>query len=61
MVLMKYIKNKELKKEIKKLYPKKVRTIFYDKDMNFKRRLIINRHFFSYVKQYAKYYFDKQI
>ena len=61
MVLMKYVKNKELKKEIKKLYPKKVRTIFYDKDKNLKRSLIINRHFFSYVKQYAKYYFDKQI
>jgi D-aspartate ligase len=61
MVLMKYVKNKELKKEIKKLYHKKVRTIFYDKDKNLKRSLIINRQFFSYVKQYAKYYFDKQI
>lgn len=60
MVLMKYVKDKELKKEIKQLYPKAVKTLFYDKDMNFKRRLIVTRHFYSYVKQYSQHYFDKE-
>ena len=60
MVLMKYVKDANLKKEIKALYPSSVKTIFYDKDMNIKRRLIATRHFYSYVKQYAMYYFDKE-
>jgi D-aspartate ligase len=59
-VLMKYIKDKELKKEIKQLYPKAVRTLFYSKDRNIKRRLITARHFYSYVKQYSQHYFDKE-
>ena len=59
-VLLKYVKDKELKKEIKQLYPKAVRTLFYDKDMNIKRRMIATRHFYSYVKQYSQHYFDKE-
>ncbi|MBQ7124732.1 MAG: ATP-grasp domain-containing protein [Clostridia bacterium] len=62
IVLKKYVKNKALKKEILSLWKKKAlsRTLFCREDMSLKRMIRINRYFYSYCKNYAKYYFDKE-
>ena len=62
-VLMKYVKNAEIREEIKALYKaKKVeRTLFYKPDLSLRRRLILLRHFYSYVKVYRQYYFEKDM
>lgn len=60
-VLLKYVKNPELKKQIKKLWKNKSfeRTLFNPQDMSFKRRLIVYRYYLGYYKSYFKYFFDK--
>ena len=57
-VILKYLKNDKLKKEVKKLYhEKKVGNIlFYKKDFNIKRYIKIKYLFLSNYIRYKKYY-----
>ena len=55
-IIMKYVKNEEIKKTIKLLYKEhKVRNIlYYKKDMSLKRFIILKRK--NYTKKYKLYY-----
>ena len=57
-VIFKYVKNKELREKVKKLYhEKKVRNIlFYKKDFSFKRYFMIYLRTINYYNKYKKYY-----
>lgn len=60
-VLRRYVKNPAIRDEVTALYrAKKVeRTLFYKPDLSLRRRLVLLRHFYSYVKVYRQYYFEK--
>ncbi len=60
-VLLKYVKNPSIKKQIKRLWKSKSfeRTLFNPQDMSFKRRLTVYRYYLGYFKSYSKYFFDK--
>lgn len=62
-VLRKYVKAPAIREEIDRLYKaKKVeRTLFYKPDLSLRRRLVMLRHFYSYVKVYRQYYFEKEM
>ena len=59
--LLKYVKDPELKKEIKSLYAsKKVsKTLFNPADRNLRRNFAITKRYYSFIKAYGKYYFEK--
>ncbi|MBO4769879.1 MAG: ATP-grasp domain-containing protein [Clostridia bacterium] len=59
--LLKYVKNPELKKEIKSLYRKKkvCKTLFNPADRDLKRNLAITKRYYSFIKAYRKFYFEK--
>ncbi len=60
-VLMKYVKSPALREEIRRLWRegRVSRTLFCPGDLSLRRRLAINRYFYSYYKSYSRYYFDK--
>ncbi len=60
-VLMKYTENEELKREIKALWKKGTlyRTLFCREDKGLRRRAAVLRYYYSFYKNYRKYYFKK--
>ena len=62
-VLRKYVKAPAIREEVDRLYKaKKVeRTLFYKPDLSLRRRLVMLRHFYSYIKVYRQYYFEKEM
>ena len=58
-IINKYIKNNNLKNEIKKIIKNKkiVNPLKYNKDKNFKRALYLMYRDFNYIKTYKKYTF----
>jgi len=60
-VATKYIKNKEINSEVKKLIKdkKEVHTLIYDKDMSPMRWILINKLYLSKIKQYKDYFIEK--
>ena len=56
-VVRKYVKNEEIKKEIKKI--KSTTTLFYKKDMNLRRLLVLLRPYLAQYKNFHRYFFDK--
>ncbi|SDX05706.1 ATP-grasp domain-containing protein [Paenibacillus sp. CF384] len=62
MVLKRYITDPALSAEIEQHYKQKnvIRSIWYNKDMNMKRFISVSRYFFGHVRNYRRYYFDKE-
>lgn len=60
-VAKKYIKNKEVNKEVRELIKKKkvVHTLKYNKDTSLKRTIKIGRMYLSKIKQYMDYFVEK--
>ncbi len=58
ILLKKYVKNKEIRKKIKKL--KKYHTLLYKKDLSIKRRYVVYRNYISKIKYFPKYYIEKK-
>jgi D-aspartate ligase len=61
-VLRKYVTEPALAAEIKGLYKEKkvLYSIWYKKDLNLKRIIRISRYYYSHVKNFKHYYFDKK-
>jgi D-aspartate ligase len=60
-ILRRYVKDQSLKREVLALWKKGVsRTLFCREETSLKRRLSILRYYFSYYKNFRKYYFDKE-
>lgn len=60
-VLTKYVGDKKLKDEIKGYYRahKVSKTLFNPKDIDLRRELAIRRQYYSFIKSFRLYYFDK--
>ena len=60
-VVKKYVRNDNVKKEIKKLIKEKkvTHTLKYKEDLNLKRYLLIKKVYLSKIKQYYKYFVEK--
>ena len=58
-ILKKYVKDKDLKKEIKKLFSSCSYTLLCKNDLSLKRIYRISRFYLSHYKNYKKYYFQK--
>ena len=61
-VISKYLKNKELKAEAKKLIKQRKysRTLDCKKDFNIRRYIWIKRYYLGQYRNFKKYYFDKK-
>ena len=58
-ILRKYVKNKELQKEIRELSKDSVFTLRCRDDFSVKRFYRISRFYFSHYKNFRRYYFQK--
>lgn len=60
-VLKRYVTDPALSTEISRLYKQKkvIKSLWYGKDLNLKRILNIARYSFGHIKNYRRYYFDK--
>ena len=59
-VALKYILNDEYKKELKKLWKKRVNPVSYKKDNNILRKLYLIKKYFRYFKEYKNSYWKVQ-
>ena len=55
-IALKYILNDEYKKEVKRLWKKRVNPVVYSKDNNIKRKLYLIKKHFRYFKEYKNSY-----
>jgi D-aspartate ligase len=62
IVLQKYVTEPALAAEIKGLYQQKkvFKSIWYKRDLNLKRIVKVSRYYFGHIKNYKRYYFNKQ-
>ncbi len=58
-VLNRYIADPKLREEVKKLYKNSESTLFYKPDNSPKRKYIVSRIYYGYIKSYKKYFFVK--
>ncbi|QHT62398.1 ATP-grasp domain-containing protein [Paenibacillus lycopersici] len=60
-VLKRYVTDPALSAEINGLYRQKkvIRSLWYGKDLNMKRIISVSRYAYGHIKNYKRYYFDK--
>lgn len=58
IIVKKYITNKEYKKNVLKLWKKRVNPLHYKKDTNFLRKLLLIKININYIRQYKKNRWD---
>ncbi|MFD0673507.1 hypothetical protein [Cohnella sp. GCM10027633] len=60
-VLRRYVTDKALSAEIGRLYGQKkvIRSLWYRKDLNFKRIVSVSRYGLSHIQNFRRHYFDK--
>lgn len=58
-ILKKYVKNPDLAREMKALFPGCLYTLYAKEDRSLKRYYRVTRFYLSHYKNYRKYYFEK--